>query len=67
MWSHKDVEDTYAWVRDKAAAGHNLLITASRAVLQHGTEEEVGGGCYKKNKHTGLCWASLQVTTTAAR
>lgn len=42
-WSHHDVEGAFANVRDQASEAHNLLLKASRAVLQYGSQAEASG------------------------
>lgn len=41
-WSHADVREAVASVREKAGKAHSLLLKAARAVLAFGTIEEAG-------------------------
>ena len=39
-WSHEDLCDVFAAVREKAHTAHQLFLKAARSVLQSGTAQE---------------------------
>ena len=48
VWSDADATTAFEFVRTKATEGSGLLLTAARAVLQHGTIDEAGLRCLLK-------------------